>query len=129
MFRFEKNCYEAMEKDFSWLALHSGYKIKSQPHFKVPTAAQQKVQYAKTKGEGLVYFYHVNDTNVYLGRQREGFPIKRMHFMYASFILTKEWLVSRFASIQTPALGRKLQEHEGLKLILSVSDPFPPLST
>ena len=31
--RFEKNCYEAMKKDFSWLALHSGVQNKIKPKF------------------------------------------------------------------------------------------------
>ena len=28
MFCFEKNCYEAMKKDFCWLVLHSGVQNK-----------------------------------------------------------------------------------------------------
>ena len=36
-----------------------------------------RLQCAKTEGEGLGAFYHVNDVSVYLGRQRRGGVIDR----------------------------------------------------
>ena len=44
-----------------------------------------RLQYAKTEGEGLVSFYHVNDVSVYLGRQRGGGVSDRILRMDCSF--------------------------------------------
>ena len=76
-------------------------------------------------------FYHVNDISVNQGRQLEGGGVPNWKNAFCARIHCFEPGQVHFSlskHSQTPALGTEITR-KGLKLVLSIGDPSPPLST